>query len=155
MSKSSDRKRLTDLGSPHIPINALWIVNGNFFDISLFVKDNKKSGISSNLINRTSLAGVALDSATSSGLGRAPRSAMQNPIQAPPGTTRQAGLYTKRDYRAARTCWSVVWSGKEEKEKWNDKKRVENREGSLGYPRFVKPVFTKHGRPFEEIEKDH
>ncbi|GFT35601.1 hypothetical protein TNCV_4870861 [Trichonephila clavipes] len=36
---------------------------------------------------RTSLAGLVLESATSSGLGRAP-------IQAPPGTTRQAGLYT-------------------------------------------------------------
>ncbi|GFU51782.1 hypothetical protein TNCV_713361 [Trichonephila clavipes] len=45
--------------------------------------------------NRTSLAGLdSLDSATSSGLGRAPRSAMQDPIQAPPGTTRQAGLCT-------------------------------------------------------------
>ncbi|GFT69248.1 hypothetical protein TNCV_2821651 [Trichonephila clavipes] len=43
---------------------------------------------------RISLAGLALDSATSSGLGRAPRSAMQDPIQAPPGATRQAGLYT-------------------------------------------------------------
>ncbi|GFT16246.1 hypothetical protein TNCV_2245571 [Trichonephila clavipes] len=43
---------------------------------------------------RTSLVGLALDSATSSGLGRAPRSAMQDPIQAPPGATRQAGLYT-------------------------------------------------------------
>ncbi|GFW62642.1 hypothetical protein TNCV_1886891 [Trichonephila clavipes] len=43
---------------------------------------------------RTSLEGLALDSATSSGLGRAPRSAMQNPIQAPPGTTRQVGFYT-------------------------------------------------------------
>ncbi|GFT78956.1 hypothetical protein TNCV_3093411 [Trichonephila clavipes] len=39
--------------------------------------------------NRTSLVGLALDSATSSGLGRAPRSAMQDPIRAPPGTTRQ------------------------------------------------------------------
>ncbi|GFU00677.1 transposable element Tcb2 transposase [Trichonephila clavipes] len=29
---------------------------------------------------------------------------------------------------------SVVWTKKEEKEKWDDKKRVENREGSLGYP---------------------
>ncbi|GFU35913.1 hypothetical protein TNCV_4030231 [Trichonephila clavipes] len=28
---------------------------------------------------------------------------MQDPIQAPPGTTRQAGLYTAD--RAARTCW--------------------------------------------------
>ncbi|GFT26287.1 hypothetical protein TNCV_263421 [Trichonephila clavipes] len=43
---------------------------------------------------KISLAGLALDSATSSGLGRAPRSAMQDPIQAPPGATRQAGLYT-------------------------------------------------------------
>ncbi|GFT07897.1 hypothetical protein TNCV_873301 [Trichonephila clavipes] len=38
--------------------------------------------------------GLAPDSATSSGLRRAPHSAMQDPIQAPPGTTRQAGLYT-------------------------------------------------------------
>ncbi|GFR08215.1 hypothetical protein TNCT_734071, partial [Trichonephila clavata] len=37
---------------------------------------------------RTSLAGLAPDSATSSGLGRAPRFAMQDPIQAPPGATR-------------------------------------------------------------------
>ncbi|GFW52699.1 hypothetical protein TNCV_2392791 [Trichonephila clavipes] len=34
-----------------------------------------------------------------------------------------------------------------EKKKWDDKKRVENREGSLGYPGFVKPVFTKAGKP--------
>ncbi|GFV33712.1 hypothetical protein TNCV_4568271 [Trichonephila clavipes] len=57
-------------------------------------------------------------------------------------------LQGRRDYtpadRAARTCWSVVWTGKEEKEKWNDKKMVENREGSLG---FVKPVFTKDSKP--------
>ncbi|GFX63680.1 hypothetical protein TNCV_2824661 [Trichonephila clavipes] len=43
---------------------------------------------------RTSLAGLAPDTATSSGLGRAFRSAMQDPIQAPPGATRQARLYT-------------------------------------------------------------
>ncbi|GFR29582.1 hypothetical protein TNCT_463231 [Trichonephila clavata] len=43
---------------------------------------------------RTILAGLAPDLATSSGLGRAPRSAMQGPIQAPPGATRQARLYT-------------------------------------------------------------
>ncbi|GFT03590.1 hypothetical protein TNCV_576181 [Trichonephila clavipes] len=118
MSKSPDRKRLTELGSPPIPINALWIAKGDCFDISLFEKDNIKNLVlSSNSINvrsrqhgffikawtrrripfdsqRTSLAGLALESATSSGLGRAPRSAMQDPIQAPPGTTRQAGLYT-------------------------------------------------------------
>ncbi|GFW12117.1 hypothetical protein TNCV_4531841 [Trichonephila clavipes] len=52
------------------------------------------SCVSSTNMKRTSLAGLALDSATSSGRGRAPRSAMQDPIQAPPGTTRQAGLYT-------------------------------------------------------------
>ncbi|GFW21998.1 hypothetical protein TNCV_4822801 [Trichonephila clavipes] len=27
------------------------------------------------------------------------------------------------------------------------RKRVENREGSLGYPGFVKPVFTKDSKP--------
>ncbi|GFU85758.1 hypothetical protein TNCV_3542151 [Trichonephila clavipes] len=43
---------------------------------------------------RTSFAGLVLDSATSSGLGRAPCSAMQDPIQAPPGTTRQVELCT-------------------------------------------------------------
>ncbi|GFW57284.1 hypothetical protein TNCV_541981 [Trichonephila clavipes] len=43
---------------------------------------------------RTSLAGLVLDSATTIGLGRASHSAMQDPIQAPPGTTRQAGLCT-------------------------------------------------------------
>ncbi|GFW69598.1 HTH_Tnp_Tc3_2 domain-containing protein [Trichonephila clavipes] len=42
---------------------------------------------------------------------------------------------------------SVVWTGKEEKEKWDDKKRVKNREGSLGYPGFVTPVFTKDSKP--------
>ncbi|GFX96714.1 hypothetical protein TNCV_245011 [Trichonephila clavipes] len=35
----------------------------------------------------------------------------------------------------------------EEKKKWDAKKRVENREGSLGYPGFVKPVFTKDSKP--------
>ncbi|GFT89490.1 hypothetical protein TNCV_4387551 [Trichonephila clavipes] len=27
------------------------------------------------------------------------------------------------------------------------RERVENREGSLGYPRFVRPVFTKDSKP--------
>ncbi|GFU93703.1 hypothetical protein TNCV_3497541 [Trichonephila clavipes] len=104
MSKSPDRKRLTELGSPPIPINALWIAKGDCFDISLFEKDNIKNLVLAAIpltrrripfdSQRTSLAGLALESATSSGLGRAPRSAMQDPIQAPPGTTRQAGLYT-------------------------------------------------------------
>ncbi|GFU15242.1 hypothetical protein TNCV_3937971 [Trichonephila clavipes] len=104
MSKSPDRKRLTELGSPPIPINALWIAKGDCFDISLFEKDNIKNLVLAAIpltrrripfdFQRTSLAGLALESATSSGLGRAPRSAMQDPIQAPTGTTRQAGLYT-------------------------------------------------------------
>ncbi|GFW03153.1 hypothetical protein TNCV_157731 [Trichonephila clavipes] len=38
---------------------------------------------------------------------------------------------------------------------WMTRKMVENREGSLGYPGFVKPVFTKDSKPFGEIEKDH
>ncbi|GFT35043.1 hypothetical protein TNCV_2825071 [Trichonephila clavipes] len=52
---------------------------------------------------RTSLVGLALDSATSSVASGEPRSAMQDPIQAPPE------LQDRRDYtpadRAARTCW--------------------------------------------------
>ncbi|GFX59771.1 hypothetical protein TNCV_1778101 [Trichonephila clavipes] len=49
------------------------------------------------------------------------------------------------------TRWYVVWMGKEEKEKWDDK-RVEN-EGSLGYPGFVTPVFTKDNKTPWEKEK--
>ncbi|GFT56151.1 hypothetical protein TNCV_5011621 [Trichonephila clavipes] len=67
---------------------------------------------------------------------------MQDLIQAPPGTTRQAG--------AARTCWlGYLWSGREKKkmEIGMARKRAENREGSLGFPGFVKPVFTKDSKP--------
>ncbi|GFV21153.1 hypothetical protein TNCV_4267861 [Trichonephila clavipes] len=52
---------------------------------------------------KTSLAGLTLDSATSSGLRRAPRSAMQTPSR------HHLELQDRRDYtpadRAARTCW--------------------------------------------------
>ncbi|GFV86041.1 hypothetical protein TNCV_670381 [Trichonephila clavipes] len=37
--------------------------------------------------------------------------------------------------------------GQRRKEEWDDKKRVENREESLGYPGFVTPVFTKDSKP--------
>ncbi|GFW98597.1 hypothetical protein TNCV_2757761 [Trichonephila clavipes] len=63
ISKSPDRKRLTDLGSPPIPIYALWIANGVFFDISVFVKDNIKNlelaaiSLTSGLGNTGSLSG--------------------------------------------------------------------------------------------------
>ncbi|GFS92752.1 hypothetical protein TNCV_1161681 [Trichonephila clavipes] len=41
-----------------------------------------------------------------------------------------------------------LWSGREKKkEKRDDKKRVENGEGSLGYSGFVTPVFTKDSKP--------
>ncbi|GFX00682.1 hypothetical protein TNCV_2236891 [Trichonephila clavipes] len=66
-------------------------------------------------------------------------------------------LHDRRNYtpadRAARTCWSMAWTGEEENEKWNDKKRVENREGSLGYPGFVKPVFTKGSKSLGKRKK--
>ncbi|GFU96794.1 hypothetical protein TNCV_1303241 [Trichonephila clavipes] len=39
-----------------------------------------------------------------------------------------------------------------EKEKWNDK-RVENREGYLGHPGYVTPVFTKNSKPLGKKEK--
>ncbi|GFU45942.1 hypothetical protein TNCV_5102421 [Trichonephila clavipes] len=34
-------------------------------------------------------------------------------------------------------------------------KRVENREISLGYPGFVRSVFTKYSKPLGKIGKDH
>ncbi|GFU94366.1 hypothetical protein TNCV_1731631 [Trichonephila clavipes] len=42
-----------------------------------------------------------------------------------------------------------LWSGWEKKKRknWITRKRVKNREGSLGYPRFMKPVFTKESKP--------
>ncbi|GFY08966.1 hypothetical protein TNCV_4661571 [Trichonephila clavipes] len=43
--------------------------------------------------------------------------------------------------------WVCGLDGKRKKERWDDKKRVKNREGSLGYPGFVTPVFTKDSKP--------
>ncbi|GFW95688.1 hypothetical protein TNCV_19191 [Trichonephila clavipes] len=42
-----------------------------------------------------------------------------------------------------------LWSGREKKKReiWMARKRAENREGSLGFPGFVKPVFTKDSKP--------
>ncbi|GFV58237.1 hypothetical protein TNCV_1288821 [Trichonephila clavipes] len=41
-----------------------------------------------------------------------------------------------------------LWSGREKKRKIGmARKRAENREGSLGFPGFVKPVFTKDSKP--------
>ncbi|GFT57263.1 hypothetical protein TNCV_1692571 [Trichonephila clavipes] len=33
------------------------------------------------------------------------------------------------------------------------RRRVENREGSLGYPRFVIPVFTKYSKPLRKRKR--
>ncbi|GFW55883.1 hypothetical protein TNCV_4390261 [Trichonephila clavipes] len=42
-----------------------------------------------------------------------------------------------------------LWSGREKKKKETGmaRKRAENREGSLGFPGFVKPVFTIDSKP--------
>ncbi|GFV64832.1 hypothetical protein TNCV_1340511 [Trichonephila clavipes] len=43
-----------------------------------------------------------------------------------------------------------LWSGREKEEKGEiglARKRAENEEGSLGFPGFVKPVFTKDSKP--------
>ncbi|GFT42937.1 hypothetical protein TNCV_1615081 [Trichonephila clavipes] len=42
-----------------------------------------------------------------------------------------------------------LWSGREEKKRkiGMTRKRAENRERSLGFPGFVKPVFTKDSKP--------
>ncbi|GFX90548.1 hypothetical protein TNCV_4335511 [Trichonephila clavipes] len=52
-----------------------------------------------------------------------------------------SSLREKRGPKGRQRYLSVVWTGKEEKMKFHDK-RVENREGSLGYP-----VFTKDSKP--------
>ncbi|GFT90300.1 hypothetical protein TNCV_702041 [Trichonephila clavipes] len=95
---------------------------------------------------------------------------MQDPIQAPPGTTRQAG-FTPAD-RAARTCWKKkfkfvtrkkiklgqcslsnvgLWSGREKKKReiGMARKRAENREGHLGSPedQFDKGLPKKSQQP--------
>ncbi|GFY30458.1 hypothetical protein TNCV_3522211 [Trichonephila clavipes] len=36
ISRSLERNRFTDFGSPPIPMRALWVPNGDFFDNSLF-----------------------------------------------------------------------------------------------------------------------
>ncbi|GFV11937.1 hypothetical protein TNCV_2521581 [Trichonephila clavipes] len=48
-----------------------------------------------------------------------------------------------------------LWSGREKKKReiLMARKRAENREGSLGFPGIVKPVFTKDSKPPREKEK--
>ncbi|GFS83402.1 hypothetical protein TNCV_1059701 [Trichonephila clavipes] len=69
------------------------------FDMVLFgsevIKNRKGGGEFLLIIRRPVWQGLPTDSATSSGLGRAPHALQcRTPIQAPPGATRQAGLYT-------------------------------------------------------------
>ncbi|GFX73331.1 hypothetical protein TNCV_4206811 [Trichonephila clavipes] len=71
------------------------------------------------------------------------------------GTQNTIFLLTGRRMRVGKPTVSVVSTGKEEREKWNDKKRVENRKGSLRYPVFVKPVFIKDSKPLGKIGKVH
>ncbi|GFY28123.1 hypothetical protein TNCV_4394571 [Trichonephila clavipes] len=49
-----------------------------------------------------------------------------------------------------------LWSEREKKKKRNGMtgKRVEIREGPLGYPGFVRPVFTKDSKPLEQQKFD-
>ncbi|GFV38950.1 hypothetical protein TNCV_965161 [Trichonephila clavipes] len=52
-------------------------------------------------------------------------------------------------------CNIGLGSLREKKKRRNGmtRKRVENREGSLGYPGVMKPVFTKDSKPLSEKEK--
>ncbi|GFT36081.1 hypothetical protein TNCV_4178961 [Trichonephila clavipes] len=84
--------RTLDFTDPAEPCTALETRKGETLESSVISCMQNNFGKDS--YQRTSLAGLAPDSATSIGLRRAPHSAMQDPIQAPPGTTRQAGLYT-------------------------------------------------------------
>ncbi|GFT16237.1 hypothetical protein TNCV_2245481 [Trichonephila clavipes] len=95
---------------------------------------------------RTSLAGLVLESATSSGLGRAPPHCNAGPH---PGTTwnyKTGGIIHQLIEQPGH---AGLWSGREKKKReiGMARKRAENREGSLGFPGFVKPVFTKDSKP--------
>ncbi|GFV81447.1 hypothetical protein TNCV_51711 [Trichonephila clavipes] len=48
-----------------------------------------------------------------------------------------------------------LWSGREKKKRkiGMARKRAENREGSLGFPGFVTPVFTKDSKPLGKRER--
>ncbi|GFS97069.1 hypothetical protein TNCV_4492481 [Trichonephila clavipes] len=50
-----------------------------------------------------------------------------------------------------------LWSGREEKKReiGMARKRAENRERSLGFPGFVKPVFTKDSKPLGKRSLGH
>ncbi|GFV56727.1 hypothetical protein TNCV_4689521 [Trichonephila clavipes] len=99
---------LTDFGSPPIPTRAFVLKKGDFFPISLCSNESSKNlaerGGESLLIFRGPVwVGLALDSATSSGLGRAPALQCRTPSR------HHLELQDRRDYtpadRAARTCW--------------------------------------------------
>ncbi|GFW95694.1 hypothetical protein TNCV_19251 [Trichonephila clavipes] len=108
-SRSPERNRLTDFGSPPIPTRAFCIKKGDFFPISLCSSESSKNLAEKRRrripfdFQRTSLVGLALDSATSSGLGRAPALQCRTPSR------HHLKLQDRRDYtpadRAARTCW--------------------------------------------------
>ncbi|GFX05255.1 CUB domain-containing protein [Trichonephila clavipes] len=46
-----------------------------------------------------------------------------------------------------------MWAVKERKDDWNERsKKVENRDGSIGYPKVITPVFTKELSPLSNSE---
>ncbi|GFW64537.1 hypothetical protein TNCV_3513591 [Trichonephila clavipes] len=105
-SRSPERNHLTDFGSPPIPTRAFCIKKGDFFPILLCSSESSKNlAVSETLsmLRRTSLVGLALDSTTSSGLGRAPALQCRTPSR------HHLELQDMRDYtpadRATRTCW--------------------------------------------------
>ncbi|GFT97648.1 hypothetical protein TNCV_4463631 [Trichonephila clavipes] len=50
-------------------------------------------------------------------------------------------------------CRSVILTEKKKRETLMARKRAENREGSLGFPGFVKPVFTKDSKPLRRRKR--
>ncbi|GFX99996.1 uncharacterized protein TNCV_1340951 [Trichonephila clavipes] len=55
ISRSPDRKRFTDFGSPPIPMRALLIANGDFVHISLFGKESIKNLVRAAIISMSEL----------------------------------------------------------------------------------------------------
>ncbi|GFV93046.1 hypothetical protein TNCV_3427581 [Trichonephila clavipes] len=109
ISRSPERSRFTDFGSPPIPMSVLWIAKGDIFDMVLFGSEINKNRVCAERVSMLRVEKTKMDNVHCEGL----------------------------------------WSGREKKKRkiGMARKRAENREGSLGFPGFVKPVFTKTVNP--------
>ncbi|GFX25500.1 hypothetical protein TNCV_1407661 [Trichonephila clavipes] len=137
---SPERNFFTDFGSPPIPLRAFCIAKGDFRDI-LLLEIRRRIPFD---FQRTSLAGLALDSATSSGLGRAPALQCRTPSR------HHLELQDRRDYtpadRAARTFWEKekITRAPRERETRTHLKKVSPLRGSFSLKEIVQPFWSHH-----------